>query len=165
MAKENESSRYLRSTISNIAFLCLIAYAIHEKAFSEATLVVIVQLFLTGYFGVRAIQNHGDTQLKLANMSNPRMQAVQQPSDPPDSDQGGPPVDDVYNKVTRDIRQPTPGAHPVPRRDDPGGGRGRYKRVIEFLHDWFAYAPVVIAIAGALLYLAFRSTTVIAGLQ
>lgn len=166
MAKDNEPNRYLRSTISNIAFLCLIAYAIHEKAFSEATLVVIVQLFLTGYFGVRAIQNHGDNMKTMASISNPRMQAVRPPndSDPP---AGGPPVDDVYSKVTREIAQPTPGRIPVPRVDETSG-RGRYKRVIGFFQDWFSMAPLAIAVVGVLcyaaLYMMLATVSVVAGL-
>lgn len=168
MAKESEGSRYLRSTISNIAFLAAIGYFVHEKALSETSLVTIMTLFIGGYFGVRAYAHKAETEI-AANVSNPRMPAQRPPFYPPPGEGGG--GGDVHTNVTREIEQQG-FKPPIVRTDDvpPAGGRGgrfpHMKRWI--LEHALTVVPVSMALAGLalylLIYIAMKKINIVAGI-
>lgn len=138
--QESDKSRYLRSTISNIAFLCFLGYAIHEKVFTETSLMTIVTLFLGGYFGVRAVQSHSETVQRLGG-SIPRMEAVRPPG-PPDGPSG--PTGDVHTRPTTEVEA-----------QRGRGGPGRYSGPGSLRE----YLPVALAIAGGLVVAAYYLVT------
>lgn len=146
MAKESDNSRYLRSTITNIAFLGALAYFVHQKALSETSLVTIVTLFLAGYFGVRAYQHRTEADV-ASSQSNPRFPIPnyrEPPEDPPTG---------LNTATTRRLEQPI-----VPRRDEPPTnpeGRGPYRRYTTWIMKLIrsGLAPVTIAAMGGLAWI------------
>ncbi len=144
MAKESDNSRMFRSTITNVAFLALVGYFVHQKALSETSLVMIMTLFISAYFGVRAYQHRTEAEV-ATSQSNPRFKIPDYPRDPPE---------DPPNVNTATTRRMEP---PIPRRDEPPtdpGGRGRYKRWALGLIQSGA-APATIATAGGILWIVF----------
>lgn len=142
-SREGDGSRYLRSTISNIAFLVAIGYFVHEKALSETSLVTVVTLFIGGYFGTRMYANKTEADM-AASVSNPRMPAVRPPNEPPS---GGV---DIYTKPTREFASPE---RKDPRVEEPSerGRWGNTKRLIT--NHSLAVVPVGLALAGLFLYM------------
>lgn len=138
---ESENSRYLRSTISNLAFLGFLAYAIHQKVFTETSLMTIVTLFLGGYFGVRAVQSHSETVQRLGTGGSlPRMEAVR----PPPGGPGDPPAGgggDVHTRPTTEVEAQRGSKTPDGRYKWPGNLR--------------EYLPIALAMLGLLIVLAF----------
>lgn len=145
MARESENSRYLRSTISNIAFLVAIGYFVHEKALSETSLVTIVTLFIGGYFGVRAYAHKADADVTVASMSNPRFPAQRPPDDPPFM--GG---SDIHTQPTRQTKMPIPRTDDTPT--DPQG-RGKWGPSRRWIFELLPIGlPILVILIGMALY-------------